>query len=114
MLKAEEIIEKVKADRATCRIVSAAGITISPEPETPPNRPGYYWVPYQAVAGGSIAWIESGYDASMPGTAENPAAYVLGVTVYPNYYYVLDGIRKVWMGAPHAAPAWDNEHFVKI
>lgn len=111
MLKPEEIIEKVKADRATCRIVAAAGITIKPEPEAPPNRPGLRWIPHQTRAGGAITWIESEYDASLPGTSENPIAFEAGMTVYPNYFYTLGGVRKVWAGVAEATPEWTDERF---
>lgn len=114
MLKPDEIVEKVKADRATCRIVAEAGITISPEPEAPPNRPGLMWIPHQARAGGPIAWIESEYDASLPGTSETPIAYEAGMTVYPNYFYTLGGVRKVWAGVAEATPEWEDERFEEM
>ena len=114
MLKPDEIIEKVKADRATCRIVAEAGITISPEPETLPNRPGLRWIPHQTRAGGAITWIESEYDASLPGTSENPIAFEAGMTVYPNYFYTLDGVRKVWAGVAVATPEWTDERFEEL
>lgn len=111
MLRAEEIVERVKADRATCKIVAEAGITIEAEPESPPNRPGMKWIPHQAKAGGAITWIESEYDATLPGTSENPIAFEAGMTVYPNYFYTLGGVRKVWAGVAEAEPDWDDERF---
>lgn len=114
MLKPEEIIEKVKADRATCKIVAAAGITIKPEPEAPPNRPGLRWIPHQTRAGGAITWIESEYDASLPGTKETPIAFEAGMTVYPNYFYTLNGVRKGWAGVAEAAPEWEDERFEEM
>lgn len=114
MLNPDEIIEKVKADRTTCEIVAAAGITISPEPEAPPNRPGLSWVPHQAKAGGPITWIESEYDPTLPGTAETPIPYQQGETVYPNYFYTLDGVKKVWTGERGSGPAWDDDRFVEM
>lgn len=114
MLRAEEIIEKVRADRATCKIVAAAGITVNPEPDAPPNRPGLRWIPYQAKAGGSITWIESEYDATLPGTKETPIAFEAGMTVYPNYFYTLDGVRKVWAGVAEAAPEWTDGRFEEM
>lgn len=114
MLKPEEIVEKVKADRATCRIVAAAGITIKPEPESPPSRPGYSWIPKQISAGGAIMWVESEYDSTMPGTKETPILYTARLTVYPNYYYVLDGVRKVWTGDETTTHTWDDERFAEM
>lgn len=114
MLRPDEIVEKAKADRATCKIVAAAGITFSPEPEAPPVRPGLSWIPHQAQAGGPITWVESEYDPTLPGTTENPIPYELGLEVYPNYFYVLSGVKKVWTGEAEPAPAWDNERFVEI
>lgn len=114
MLSADDIVTRVKADRATCKIVAAAGITISPEPEAPPNRPGLKWIPRQTKAGGAITWVESEYDASLPGTSENPIAFEPGMTVYPNYFYALDGVRKVWAGVAEAEPEWTDERFEKL
>lgn len=115
MLTPDKIIACAKADRETCRIVSAAGITIDPEPSAPPSRPGYRWVPKQLTAGGSIAWTESEYDSAMPGTRESPIPYAADLTVYPNYYYVLDGVRKVWTGFDAAdSPAWDDIRFAEM
>lgn len=114
MLTAEQIIAYAKADRATCETVAAAGITVEDKPASPPSRPGYKWIPKQLTAGGSIMWMESEYDSTMPGTKETPIAYADGLTVYPNYYYTLDGVRKVWMGAVTTGPEWDDENFVEI
>lgn len=114
MLQPDEIVEKVKADRTTCKIVAAAGITIKPEPEAPPTRPGYTWIPYQAKARGPISWVESEYDATMPGTTENPIPYELGLEVYPNYYYVLNDVKKVWTGDQGPAPEWEDDRFAEI
>lgn len=114
MLTPDEIIAYAKADRKMCRVVSAAGITIDPEPSAPPSRPGYSWIPRQLSAGGSIMWVESEYQPTMPGTAETPISYITGLTVYPNYYYTLDGVRKVWTGDETTAPAWDDERFAEF
>lgn len=114
MLKAEEIIDKVKADRAMCRIVAEAGITINPEPKAPPNRPGLKWVPHQTMAGGAIAWVESEYDATLPGTKENPIVFEPGMKVFPNYFYTLSGVRKVWAGTAEAEPEWEDERFNEL
>lgn len=114
MLKPDEIIEKVKADRATCRIVAEAGITIKPEPVAPPNRPGMKWIPHKIRAGGAITWIESEYDATLPGTSENPIAFEAGMTVYPNYFYMLGGVRKVWAGVAEAVPEWTDARFEEM
>ncbi len=115
MLTPDKIIAYAKADRETCRVISAAGITVDPKPSSPPNRPGYRWVPKQLTAGGSIAWTESDYDSAMPGTKESPIPYAADLTVYPNYYYVLDGVRKVWTGFDAAdSPAWDDIRFAEM
>lgn len=114
MLSAEDIVTRVKADRATCKIVAAAGITIKPEPEAPPNRPGLKWIPRQTKAGGAITWVESEYDATLPGTSENPIAFEAGMTVFPNYFYTLGGVRKVWAGVAEATPEWTDERFEEL
>lgn len=114
MLTDAEIIRKAKADRATCRTVAAAGITIAPEPEHPPDRPGLAWIPTQPTAGGAIIWVESDYDPTLPGTAETPIVYKPGLTAYPNYYYTNDGVRKVWTGEIAENPSWDDSRFVEF
>ena len=114
MLSAEDIVTRVKADRATCKIVAAAGITIKPEPEAPPNSPGMKWIPRQTKAGGAITWVESEYDATLPGTSENPIAFEAGMTVFPNYFYTLGGVRKVWAGVAEAVPEWTDERFEEL
>lgn len=114
MMTPAEIIKMAQADRDVCKVVTAAGITINPEPEAPPNRPGLRWIPHQAVAGGPIAWVESEYDPSMLGTTETPIRYEPGVTLWPNYFYILDGAKKVWTGEQCIGAAWDDERFAAI
>lgn len=114
MLTAEEVVAKAKADRAVCRTVAAAGITVEAEPSAPPDRPGLTWVPHQATAGGPITWVESEYDPTLPGTKETPLEFKPGATVYPNYYYTMDGVRKVWTGEVMENPTWDDDRFVEF
>lgn len=114
MLSNDEIIARAKADRATCKTVAAAGITIDPEPQHPPDRPGLTWIPTQATAGGPITWTESEYDPNLPGTAETPIVYKSGLTAYPNYYYTNEGVRKVWTGEVTENPSWDDDRFVEF
>lgn len=114
MLKPDEIIAKAKADRAVCKTVAAAGITVDPEPTAPPDRPGLKWIPTQSQAGGPISWVESEYDPDLPGTKETPIPFEEGMTVYPNYYYTLDGVRKVWTGEVTVGPDWTDDRFVEF
>lgn len=114
MLTADEIVAKAKADRAVCKTVAAAGITVEAEPTAPPDRPGLTWIPTQAAAGGPITWVESEYDPNLPGTKETPLEYKPGLTVYPNYYYTQDGVRKVWTGEVTENTAWDDDRFVEF
>lgn len=105
--------KQIKADREIVEVVTAAGVTIEAKPAAPPNRPGYKWIPKQLTASGSIMWVESEYDSTIPGTKEMPIPYIEGLTVCPNYYYVLDSVRKVWMGKITVSPAWGSENFVE-
>lgn len=114
MLTDAEIIHKAKSDRATCRTVAAAGITINPEPEHPPDRPGLTWIPTQTTAGGAISWVESEYDPTLPGTVETPIVYKPGLTAYPNYYYTNEGTHKVWTGEETENPDWEDSRFVEF
>lgn len=113
-MTAKEIVARARHDRTVCKAVEAVGITVDPEPEHPPDRPGLTWVPTQAIAGGPITWVESEYDATLPGTAENPLVYKPGLTAYPNYYYTSDDVRKVWTGEITENPAWDDDRFVEF
>lgn len=103
-------------DRATesLRIIEKVGITIEKKPADFPDRPGYEWTPVQKIAGGSITWVESGYMPSLLGTNENPIPFEEGTEVRPNYYYILDDVRKVWFGAKGAHPKWDDEDFIEF
>lgn len=115
MLTPNEIITYAKRDHEICRTISQVGITIEEKPLELPNRPGYKWIPHQEVAQGPITWIESDYDATMPGTQENPIEFVEGLTVLPNYYYILNGIRKLWAGNESVYnPSWDDENFIEF
>lgn len=48
------------------------------------------------------------------GTADNPIGWKEGMTAYPNFYYVKDGVRKVWTGENSEIPSWDDERFVEF
>lgn len=54
------------------------------------------------------------YDPNLPGTKETPLEFKPGATVYPNYYYTLDGVRKVWTGEITENPDWTDERFVEF
>lgn len=58
MLTPDEIIALAKADREACRAVSAARITIDPEPSALPRRSGYRRIPRQLSAGGGMRIAE--------------------------------------------------------
>lgn len=87
--KLKEDIDRLKTVSDT---IAECGITIEDKPAEVPSRPGYKWVPHQAVAGGSIAWIEAESE-DKTGTADMPIAFVPGMSVYPNYYYT-DGKKR--------------------
>lgn len=48
------------------------------------------------------------------GTADTPIVWKDGATAYPNFYYVKDGVRKVWTGENSEMPSWDDERFVEF
>ena len=50
----------------------------------------------------------------MPGTRETPIAFETGLTVYPNYFYTLDGVTKVWTGDITVNPDWGDIWFAEI
>lgn len=47
------------------------------------------------------------------GTADNPIVWKVGMTAYPNFYYTLDGVRKVWTGEDAESPDWEDARFVE-
>lgn len=89
-------VDNLKQGIASLKTVSdtiaEAGITIEDKPSEMPSRPGYKWTPYQATAGGSITWVEAESE-DKSGTADEPIAFVAGMSVYPNYYYT-DGTKR--------------------
>lgn len=92
--------------------IQEAGITVEPRPIDLPTRPGYEWKPIQMVAGGSVTWVLSDYDPTLPGTKANPITFKDGMEVLQNYNYIRDGVMKVWFGSQHAHPAWDDANWV--
>lgn len=106
---------QVATQREVYEVVKELGITIASKPSIPPDRPGMKWIPYQGKTGGPISWVESEYDSTLPGTVETPIGYSEGLTVYPNYYYILDGVCKVWMDSEICmGPDWGDERFVEF
>lgn len=108
----DNLKDNIAALKNTSDIIAEAGITIEDKPAEMPSRPGYKWVPHQAVAGGSIAWIEAESD-DKTGTAEQPIPFISGMAVYPNYYYTDGTTRYVCLqaGTPEeiAEGAWFTE-----
>ena len=102
----------ISALKTVSDVIAEVGITIEDKPTDMPSRPGYKWVPHQAVAGGSIAWIETESD-DKTGTADEPILFVSGMAVYPNYYYTDGTTRYVCLqaGTPEeiAEGAWFTE-----
>ena len=44
---------------------------------------------------------------------ETPITFVENLTVLPNYYYILNGVRKLWAGNEVTYnPSWDDENFI--
>lgn len=106
---------QVAAQREVYDVVKQLGITIDAKPSTPPDRPGLTWIPYQGKACGPISWVESEYDPLLPGTKETPIEYTEGLTAYPNYYYIFDCVRKVWMDAESCVnPSWEDDRFIEF
>lgn len=56
----------------------------------------------------------SGIAFNSAGTVDNPIVWKDGATAYPNFYYVKDGVRKVWTGENSEMPSWDDERFVEF
>lgn len=93
--------------------IKAVGITVEDKPADMPSRPGYKWVPHQAVAGGAITWIETESD-DKTGTAEKPIRFVSGMEVYPNYYYTDGTTRYVCVQAGAPAEIGEGDYFTAL
>ena len=93
--------------------IAEVGIAIEDKPAEMPSRPGYKWVPHQAVAGGSIAWIEAESE-DKSGTADEPITFVSGMSVYPNYYYTDGEKRYVCLQGGNPTEIAEGEWFTEF
>ena len=112
-----ENAKKLKEDIDQLKIVSdtiaECGITIEDKPAEMPSRPGFKWIPHQAVAGGSIAWVEAESE-DKSGTADEPIAFVPGMSVYPNYYYTDGEKRYVCLQSGNPTEIAEDEWFTEF
>ncbi len=112
-----ERVDALKQGIANLKTVSdtiaEVGITIEDKPAEMPTRPGYKWVPHQAVAGGSIAWIEAESE-DKSGTADEPIAFVSGMSVYPNYFYTDGEKRYVCLMSGNPTEIVEGEYFTEF
>lgn len=110
-------VDALKANIANLKSVSdtiaEVGITIEDKPAEMPSRPGYKWVPYQAVAGGSIAWVEAESE-DKSGTADQPITFVSGMSVHPNYYYTDGTTRYVCLQSGNPTEIAEGEWFTEF
>ena len=110
-------VDALKANIANLKTVSdtiaECGITIEDKPAEMPSRPGYKWIPHQAVAGGSIAWVEAESE-DKSGTADMPITFVSGMAVYPNYYYTDGEKRYVCIQAGNPVEIGEGEWFTEF
>ncbi len=103
----------ISALKTVSDVIAEAGITIEDKPTDMPSRPGYKWIPHQAVAGGSIAWIEAESE-DKSGTADMPITFVPGMAVYPNYFYTDGTKRYVCIQAGNPAEIAEGEYFTEF
>ena len=93
--------------------IAECGITIEDKPAEMPSRPGYKWVPHQAVAGGSIAWIEAESE-DKSGTADQPITFVSGMSVHPNYFYTDGEKRYVCLMSGNPTEIVEGDYFTEF
>ncbi len=112
-----ERVDALKQGIASLKTVSdtiaEVGITIEDKPTDMPSRPGYKWIPHQSVAGGSIAWIEAESE-DKSGTADEPIAFVSGMSVYPNYFYTDGSKRYVCLMSGNPTEIVEGEYFTEF
>lgn len=102
--------ENISGIKAIVDVVTEVGITIEKKPMDIPSRPGHKWTPYQAIAGGSITWIEDESD-DKSGTVEQPIPFVSGMEVWPNYYYTDGTTRYVCIKGGTPDSIGEGEYF---
>lgn len=103
-------LEQIKTAIQSGRLVEAAG-GISARTEQS-DKLGYDW---RIITVNDVVVRKEYIAQETPvGTAENPITWTAGMTVYPNFYYTLDGVRKVWTGADPASPEWTDVGFVEF
>ena len=103
-------LEKMKKSITDGRMVArAGGISVTVEQS---DKLGFDWNVYSV----NDIVVRKDYVAQETpvGTADNPIVWKDGATAYPNFYYVKDGVRKVWTGENSEMPSWDDERFVEF
>ncbi len=48
------------------------------------------------------------------GNAENPIEWAGELKLYRNFYYIHEGVRKVWFGGQGVTASWDDPDFVEF
>lgn len=108
--RVDALKESIATIKGVVDTVEAVGITVEKKPAGMPSRPGYQWIPHQAVAGGAITWIEEESDDKR-GTADYPIEFVSGMEVYPNYYYTDGTTRYVCIQGGTPAEIVEGDYF---
>lgn len=108
-ISANKLQEMKKAIRDGLLIRRAGGIE---EDAIQSDKLGYDWKVFKV--NDIIVYKEYIEQENPVGVAENPIVWVEGMTVYPNFYYTHEGIKKVWMNSKSATPSWNDEDFIEI
>lgn len=97
-LKAKILAQKQTADK----VAELGGIN---EYRVQSDKLGMDWL-VTSVNGVEVkkVYVEQ---AEPKGVADNPIAFVVGVVLIPNAYYVHEGTRYVYMGTAGVAESWD-------
>lgn len=103
----------INALKTVSDTIAEVGITIEDKPTDMPSRPGFKWIPHQAVAGGSIAWVEAESE-DKSGTADEPITFVSGMAVYPNYYYTDGEKRYVCLQGGNPDTIGEGDYFTEF
>lgn len=77
-------------------IIAPEGSDISGDIINLPFKLGYKWVP--SLVNGRIIY-ESVADPNSIGTENNPLYYAVGTKLIPNAFYIISGLKYVYMGA---------------
>lgn len=109
-----DMVDRARAFRTEvldkCDLIDAAGGIRTTKEQS--DKVGYDWIHYYV----NDVLVRSDYvEQEVPiGTRDNPFPFTEELRMIQNAWYVLDGVKKVWMGEAGVTTMWDNENLVEM